>query len=128
MGKDECSNAQRHPENQWKPVVEHFWPQKGAIVHHSAWQRHDTHSQDMKGVASGQLCECPPVAQPGIRLQSDQTSLEISNRLCTVDPHLMMEHERCCKEDWTKLLKDRCTKLFPLYPKVLEAVTAAKDV
>ena len=37
-----------------------------------------------------------------------------------------MELERCCKEEWAKLPKDRCAKLVVLYSKRLEAVIAAK--
>ncbi|KAG2463316.1 TCB1 transposase, partial [Polypterus senegalus] len=41
-------------------------------------------------------------------------------------PANLMGLERCCKEEWTKLAKDRCAKLVALYSKRLEAVIAAK--
>ncbi|KAG2470802.1 TCB1 transposase, partial [Polypterus senegalus] len=41
-------------------------------------------------------------------------------------PSNLMELERCCKEEWTKLAKDRCAKLMASYSKRLEAVIAAK--
>ncbi|KAG2465241.1 TCB1 transposase, partial [Polypterus senegalus] len=41
-------------------------------------------------------------------------------------PSNLMELERCCKEEWAKLAKDRCAKLVASYSKRLEAVTAAK--
>ncbi|KAG2461631.1 TCB1 transposase, partial [Polypterus senegalus] len=41
-------------------------------------------------------------------------------------PSNLMEFERCCKEEWAKLAKDRCAKLVALYSKGLEAVIAAK--
>ncbi|KAG2470074.1 TCB1 transposase, partial [Polypterus senegalus] len=41
-------------------------------------------------------------------------------------PSNLMELERCCKEEWAKLAKDRCAKLVASYSKTLEAVTAAK--
>ncbi|KAG2459911.1 TCB1 transposase, partial [Polypterus senegalus] len=37
-----------------------------------------------------------------------------------------MELERCCKEEWAKLAKDRCAKLVASYSKRLEAVIATK--
>ncbi|KAG2455418.1 TCB1 transposase, partial [Polypterus senegalus] len=41
-------------------------------------------------------------------------------------PSNLMELERCCKEEWAKLAKDRCAKLVASYSKKLEAVIAAK--
>ncbi|KAG2468178.1 TC1A transposase, partial [Polypterus senegalus] len=41
-------------------------------------------------------------------------------------PSNLMELERCCKEEWAKLAKDRCAKLVASYSKILEAVLAAK--
>uniref|UniRef100_A0A8C4SMH5 Transposase n=1 Tax=Erpetoichthys calabaricus TaxID=27687 RepID=A0A8C4SMH5_ERPCA len=41
-------------------------------------------------------------------------------------PSNLMELERCCKEEWMKLAKDRCAKLVASYSKRLEAVIAAK--
>ncbi|KAG2469087.1 TCB1 transposase, partial [Polypterus senegalus] len=41
-------------------------------------------------------------------------------------PSNLMELERCCKEEWAKLAKDRCAKLVTSYSKRLEAVIAAK--
>ncbi|KAG2466400.1 TCB1 transposase, partial [Polypterus senegalus] len=41
-------------------------------------------------------------------------------------PSSLMELERCCKEEWTGLAKDRCAKLVASYSKRLEAVIAAK--
>ncbi|KAG2465704.1 TCB1 transposase, partial [Polypterus senegalus] len=41
-------------------------------------------------------------------------------------PSNLMELERCCKEEWTKLAKDRCAKLVVSHSKRLEAVIAAK--
>ncbi|KAG2466509.1 TCB1 transposase, partial [Polypterus senegalus] len=41
-------------------------------------------------------------------------------------PSNLMELERCCKEKWSKLAKDRCAKLVASYSKRLEAVIAAK--
>ncbi|KAG2471328.1 TCB1 transposase, partial [Polypterus senegalus] len=41
-------------------------------------------------------------------------------------PSNRMELERCCKEEWAKLAKDRCAKLVASYSKRLEAVIAAK--
>uniref|UniRef100_A0A8C4SYG6 Tc1-like transposase DDE domain-containing protein n=1 Tax=Erpetoichthys calabaricus TaxID=27687 RepID=A0A8C4SYG6_ERPCA len=41
-------------------------------------------------------------------------------------PSNLMELERCCKEEWAKLAKDRCAKLVASYSKRLEAVIAAK--
>ncbi|KAG2468811.1 TC1A transposase, partial [Polypterus senegalus] len=38
----------------------------------------------------------------------------------------LMELERCCKEEWVKLAKDRCAKLVASYSKRLEAVNVAK--
>uniref|UniRef100_A0A8C4T6J2 Transposase n=1 Tax=Erpetoichthys calabaricus TaxID=27687 RepID=A0A8C4T6J2_ERPCA len=40
-------------------------------------------------------------------------------------PSNLMELERCCKEEWAKLAKDRCAKLVASYSKRLEAVIAA---
>ncbi|KAG2466897.1 TCB1 transposase, partial [Polypterus senegalus] len=42
-------------------------------------------------------------------------------------PSNLMELERCCKEEWAKLAKDRCAKLVASYSKRLEAGIAAKD-
>ncbi|KAG2467689.1 TC1A transposase, partial [Polypterus senegalus] len=42
-------------------------------------------------------------------------------------PSNLMELERCCKEEWAKLAKDRCAKLVASYSKRLEAVIAAKS-
>ena len=41
-------------------------------------------------------------------------------------PSNLMELERCCKEEWAKLPKNRCDKLVASYSKRLEAVIAAK--
>ncbi|KAG2469093.1 TC1A transposase, partial [Polypterus senegalus] len=41
-------------------------------------------------------------------------------------PSNLIELERCCKEEWTKLAKDRCAKLVASYSKRLEAVIVAK--
>ncbi|KAG2469321.1 TC1A transposase, partial [Polypterus senegalus] len=41
-------------------------------------------------------------------------------------PSNLMELERCCKEEWAKLAKDRCAKLVESYSKRLEAVIATK--
>ncbi|KAG2458309.1 TC1A transposase, partial [Polypterus senegalus] len=41
-------------------------------------------------------------------------------------PSNLMELERCCKEEWAKLAKDRCAKLVASYSKRLEALNAAK--
>ncbi|KAG2457038.1 TCB1 transposase, partial [Polypterus senegalus] len=41
-------------------------------------------------------------------------------------PSNLVELERCCKEEWAKLAKDRCAKLVTSYSKRLEAVIAAK--
>ncbi|KAG2457243.1 TC1A transposase, partial [Polypterus senegalus] len=41
-------------------------------------------------------------------------------------PSNLMELERCCKEEWVKLAKDRCDKLVASYSKRLQAVIAAK--
>ncbi|KAG2461409.1 TCB1 transposase, partial [Polypterus senegalus] len=41
-------------------------------------------------------------------------------------PSNLVELERCCKEEWEKLAKDRCAKLVASYSKRLEAVIAAK--
>ncbi|KAG2466802.1 TC1A transposase, partial [Polypterus senegalus] len=41
-------------------------------------------------------------------------------------PSNPMELERCCKEEWAKLAKDRCAKLVASYSKRLEAGIAAK--
>ncbi|KAG2467933.1 TCB1 transposase, partial [Polypterus senegalus] len=41
-------------------------------------------------------------------------------------PSNLMELERCCKEEWVKLAKDKCAKLVASYSKRLEAVIAAK--
>ncbi|KAG2460776.1 TCB1 transposase, partial [Polypterus senegalus] len=41
-------------------------------------------------------------------------------------PFNLMELERCCKEEWAKLAKDRRAKLVASYSKRLEAVIAAK--
>ncbi|KAG2464974.1 TCB1 transposase, partial [Polypterus senegalus] len=41
-------------------------------------------------------------------------------------PSNLMELERCCKEEWAKLAKDRCAKLVASYSKRLEVVIAAK--
>ncbi|KAG2468594.1 TCB1 transposase, partial [Polypterus senegalus] len=41
-------------------------------------------------------------------------------------PSNLMELERCCKEEWAKLAKDRCAKIVASYSKRLEAVIAAK--
>ncbi|KAI3372165.1 hypothetical protein L3Q82_007018 [Scortum barcoo] len=43
-------------------------------------------------------------------------------------PSNLMELERCCKEEWAKLPKDRCAKLVASYSKRLEAVIAAKEL
>ncbi|KAG2466302.1 TC1A transposase, partial [Polypterus senegalus] len=42
-------------------------------------------------------------------------------------PSNLMELERCCKEEWEKLAKDRCAKLVASYSKRLEAGIAAKS-
>ncbi|KAG2461487.1 TCB1 transposase, partial [Polypterus senegalus] len=41
-------------------------------------------------------------------------------------PSNLMELERCCKEEWAKLAKDRCATLVASYSKRLEAGIAAK--
>ncbi|KAG2458402.1 TCB1 transposase, partial [Polypterus senegalus] len=41
-------------------------------------------------------------------------------------PSNLMELERCCKEEWVKLAKDRCAKIVVSHLKRLEAVIAAK--
>uniref|UniRef100_A0A8C4RHK9 Tc1-like transposase DDE domain-containing protein n=1 Tax=Erpetoichthys calabaricus TaxID=27687 RepID=A0A8C4RHK9_ERPCA len=41
-------------------------------------------------------------------------------------PSNLMELERCCKEEWAKLAKDKCAKLIASYRKRLIAVIAAK--
>ncbi|KAG2456995.1 TCB1 transposase, partial [Polypterus senegalus] len=41
-------------------------------------------------------------------------------------PSNLMELERCCKEEWAKLAKDRCAKLVASYSKRLESVITAK--
>uniref|UniRef100_A0A8C4THU6 Tc1-like transposase DDE domain-containing protein n=1 Tax=Erpetoichthys calabaricus TaxID=27687 RepID=A0A8C4THU6_ERPCA len=41
-------------------------------------------------------------------------------------PSNLMELERCCKEEWAKLAKDRCAKLVASYSTRLEAGIAAK--
>ena len=41
-------------------------------------------------------------------------------------PSNLMALERCCKEEWAKLPKDRSAKLVASYSKRLEAVIAAK--
>ncbi|KAG2462272.1 TCB1 transposase, partial [Polypterus senegalus] len=41
-------------------------------------------------------------------------------------PSNLMELERCCKEEWAKLAKDRCAKLVASYSKRFEAVISAK--
>ncbi|KAG2460800.1 TCB1 transposase, partial [Polypterus senegalus] len=41
-------------------------------------------------------------------------------------PSNLMELERCYKEEWAKLAKDRCAKLVASYSERLEAVIAAK--
>ncbi|KAG2461570.1 TCB1 transposase, partial [Polypterus senegalus] len=41
-------------------------------------------------------------------------------------PSNLIELERCCKEEWAKLAKDRCAKLVASYSKRLEAVIAVK--
>ncbi|KAG2455346.1 TCB1 transposase, partial [Polypterus senegalus] len=41
-------------------------------------------------------------------------------------PSNLIELERCCKEEWVKLAKDRCAKLVASYSKRLEAIIAAK--
>ncbi|KAG2466903.1 TCB1 transposase, partial [Polypterus senegalus] len=41
-------------------------------------------------------------------------------------PSNLMELERCCKEEWAKLAKDRCAKLVASYSKRLEAVITDK--
>ncbi|KAG2464862.1 TC1A transposase, partial [Polypterus senegalus] len=41
-------------------------------------------------------------------------------------PSHLMELERCCKEEWAKLAKDRCAQLVASYSNRLEAVIAAK--
>ncbi|KAG2457768.1 TC1A transposase, partial [Polypterus senegalus] len=41
-------------------------------------------------------------------------------------PSNLMELERCCKEEWAKLAKDRCAKLVASYSKRLEAGIVAK--
>ncbi|KAG2455932.1 TCB1 transposase, partial [Polypterus senegalus] len=41
-------------------------------------------------------------------------------------PSHLMELERCCKEEWAKLARDRCAKLVASNSKRLEAVIAAK--
>ncbi|KAG2468331.1 TCB1 transposase, partial [Polypterus senegalus] len=41
-------------------------------------------------------------------------------------PSNLMELERCCKEEWVKLAKDRCAKLVASYSKRLEAGIATK--
>ncbi|KAG2468546.1 TC1A transposase, partial [Polypterus senegalus] len=41
-------------------------------------------------------------------------------------PSNLMELERCCKEEWAKLAKDRCAKLVASYSKRPVAVIAAK--
>ncbi|KAG2467805.1 TCB1 transposase, partial [Polypterus senegalus] len=41
-------------------------------------------------------------------------------------PSNLMELERCCKDKWVKLAKNRCAKLVASYSKRLEAVITAK--
>ncbi|KAG2469811.1 TCB1 transposase, partial [Polypterus senegalus] len=41
-------------------------------------------------------------------------------------PSNLIELERCCKEEWAKLAKDRCAKLVASYSKRFESVIATK--
>ena len=41
-------------------------------------------------------------------------------------PSNLTDLERICREEWEKLPKYRCVKLVASYPRILEAVIAAK--
>ena len=82
---------------------------------------------DIEGVASGQLCECPRVAQPAQNLNPiEHLWRDLKKAVQRRSPSNLIELERFCKEEWAKLTKDRRAKLVASYYKRLEAVIAAK--
>ena len=73
-GKDERSKVQRDP--WWKPALR--------LGQRFTFQQDNDpkHSQDNTEVASGQVSECPWVAQTEPGLEPDQTSLERPENIC----------------------------------------------
>ncbi len=113
-GKDECRKV--HSDPWWKPAPEPSGPQTEAKIHLTMRQRPKTHSQENKGVAAGQVCECPWVAQPEPRSKSCQTSLEraeIAVHRCF--PSNLKELGRIYKEECEKMPTNRCAKRVASY-------------
>ena len=78
-GNSELSKIQRW-KPLWKPGPERSGPQTGPKVHLPKGQWPKAHSQDKAGVALGQLCECPWVAQSEPWFETNRTSLETVHR------------------------------------------------
>jgi hypothetical protein len=56
---------------------------------------------------------------------SDWRDLKIAAQR-TTSPSNLTEHERICREEWEKVPKHGCSKLFMSCPRILEAVITAK--
>ena len=123
MASQDRGKVQRDP---WqKPAPERSGPQTGAKVHLPIGQQPSAYSQDNAGVASGQVSECPWVAQSDPGLEPDlwrDLKIAVQQR----SPSNLTELERICKEECEKLTKYRCSKLIASYPRRLEAAIAAK--
>ena len=94
-----------------------------AKEHFPKGQRPQAHSQDNAGVALGQLCECPWVAQPEPLLEPNRT--ETWNLPVHVwSPSNLTELER--REEEQKIPKSRCAKPVASNPRRLKGVSTAK--
>ena len=83
--------------------------------------------QDNMGVASGQVYECPWVAQAEPGLQPDRTSLERPKTSCAATLPIQPDSawEDLQRRMW-ETSQYRCAKLVTSYPRRLKAVIAAK--
>jgi hypothetical protein len=91
------NGVQRDP--WWKPAPEHWRHQTGTKVHLPAGQRPQAHSQNNAGMTSGQVSECPWVAQPKAGLEPNPTSLERPENSCAVALPIQPDRaERICRE------------------------------
>ncbi len=90
--------------------------QTGQKVHLPTGQQPLAHSQDNKGVATGQLCECPGPARAQTWTRWNYSG-EIWKTTHRCSPSSLMELERSCKGEWEKPSKNRCAKLVASYSK-----------
>ncbi len=77
-------------------------------------------------MATGQLCECPWVAQPEPSLNpTEHLRRDLKMAVHRSFPSNLMEIERSCREEWEKLPKNRCAKLVASYLKRPKTVIGA---